>query len=191
MNYHAVFGFLWLSMCAFLVIRAIAYTKVEKLFSKRPATEMLLVLLAVLGMGILPLLYITTGWLTPFAFTLPGAFRFLGAVVYAAGLALLFWVHLVLGRNWSPILEIRREHMLITGGPYRFVRHPLYLAFYILAIGQWLLTSNWFIGIAGFFTWTVFYATRIDHEEAMMLEFFGNEYKRYMKQTGRLLPKLR
>jgi protein-S-isoprenylcysteine O-methyltransferase Ste14 len=189
--FKTVFGFLWLSMCAFIAIRAIAYTKIEKLVSKRSSKETLLVFLAVIGMGAVPLVYLTTGWLAPFAFAISAEARLSGAIIYTLGLILLFWVHRTLGRNWSLLLEIRREHMMVTGGPYRFVRHPLYLAFYILAAGQWLLTANWFVGIAGLILWTLFYIARVNNEEKLMLDFFGRQYQEYMERTGRLLPKLK
>lgn len=152
---------------------------------------MLLVFIAVIGMGIIPLIYMTTGLLEPFIFRLDAEIRLIGAIVYTAGLILLFWVHHALGRNWSPLLEIGRQHMLVTGGPYRFVRHPLYLAFFILAIGQGIYTANWFVAAAGLICWSIFYFGRVGDEENLMIEFFGRRYQFYMERTGRLFPKLR
>lgn len=190
MEDQLIFGVLWASMCALVAIRVITYRKMKKLVSKKPTKELFLVFIAIVGMGIIPLIYLTTGLLEPFTFRLEAEVRLFGAIMYALGLLLVFWVHHTLGHNWSPLLEIRREHMLVTGGPYRFVRHPLYLAFFTLAIGQTLFTANWVVA-AGVLLWTFFYLGRVGDEENMMLEFFGRQYQLYMERTGRLLPKLR
>ena len=191
MWYKTVFAVLWFSMCSLVALRTGTYAKVGKILSRRPGREALLLGLALLGMGAVPLTYLVTDWLVPFSFSAPLWVRVSGAVTYGIGFLLLFWVHLTLGCNWSPFLEISKGHVLVTGGPYRWVRHPLYLAFYVMAVGQWLLTANWFVGFLGVLLWSVFYLARVGHEEKMMLDFFGREYKEYMERTGRLLPKIR
>ena len=79
---------------------------------------------------------------------------------------------------------------MITSGPYQFIRHPIYTAF-IFILGSSLLTSaNWLIGLAWIGMTVVEVASRIGFEESLMLEYFGDGYREYMKKTGRLLPKL-
>jgi len=191
MWYKTVFAVLWISMCSLVALRMGTYAKVEKILSRRPGREALLLGLALLGMGFVPLTCLATDWLAPFDFPVPPWVRVSGAVTYGIGFLLLLWVHLTLGHNWSPFLEISKGHVLVTGGPYRWVRHPLYLAFYVMAVGQWLLTANWVVGFSGVLLWSIFYLARVGHEEEMMLDFFGEEYKKYMERTGRLLPKLK
>ena len=191
MDYQIGFGIVWFLMCSFMIVRFMAYTKMKKLFSMRRKKELILVFLAAIGMGIIPLIYLVTDWLTPFIFSIPMAFQFSGIFIYVVGLGFLFWVHLTLSHNWSPILEINKKHKLITHGPYKFIRHPLYLAFYIMVIGQWIATSNWFVGLFGFILWSIFYFSRIEHEEKLMFNFFGKEYKKYMLKTGRLFPRFK
>jgi protein-S-isoprenylcysteine O-methyltransferase Ste14 len=60
-----------------------------------------------------------------------------------------------------------------------------------MVISTALISANLFVGVFGIATWTLLYIVRIDDEEAMLLEEFGGEYKKYMDRTGRLLPKLR
>jgi protein-S-isoprenylcysteine O-methyltransferase Ste14 len=116
--------------------------------------------------------------------------RGLGLALALAALALFIWVHQHLGSNFSVRLRIADGHTLIVTGPYRFVRHPMYSAFFLLHVAAFLMTANWFIGL----TWTagvvVVILLRIRREEAMMLETFGEEYGEYMRRSGLLLPVL-
>jgi protein-S-isoprenylcysteine O-methyltransferase Ste14 len=65
----------------------------------------------------------------------------------------------------------------------------MYTALYGLYIGWTLLTANWLLGVAWIGTFTLLTVTRIRHEEAMMVERFGDAYREYMEKTGRFLPR--
>ena len=122
------------------------------------------------------------------AFPLPEWARWVGLLMALAALPLLWWVHSSLGSNFSGLLHVREEHTLVTNGPYRWVRHPMYSVFYLYMIGILLLTSNWLIGglmLAGL---TLVMVTRLEREEKTMIEKFGDRYRDYMKHTGRFLP---
>lgn len=121
---------------------------------------------------------------------MPAALRWAGAVLALAGLVGGAWVHHHLGLNFSPYLRIRDTHRLITSGPYRWVRHPMYTAFFTLFIGYLLLTRNVVIAGMGLLTLTIVMIVRTPKEEQMLLERFGEEYRAYMARTGRYWPKL-
>jgi len=106
-------------------------------------------------------------------------------------LALFAWTHRVLGKNWSGVLEIHQDHLLITTGPYRFVRHPMYTAFFLSAVGFAFLSSNWLIAVVYTAAVSYMYLTRVSAEEEMMVARFGDTYKEYMNRTGRLVPLFR
>lgn len=147
------------------------------------------ILYYLVGSSYLPIgLYVSTAWLDGFHIPLSDEVRWIGAILFAAGDALLYWSHRALGRNWSPVLEIRKEHRLVTEGPYRYVRHPMYSGIFLTGIGMAVLSANsivavWFLG-----TVTVMYVVRVASEEEMLLEYFGEEYRAYMRRTGRLFP---
>jgi protein-S-isoprenylcysteine O-methyltransferase Ste14 len=101
-----------------------------------------------------------------------------------------WWIHKTLGVNWSPTLEIRKGHQLIKAGPYKRIRHPMYSQIWLWTIAQFLIISNIFAGLSGILAWTILYFIRVPSEEKMMIEIFGDEYIEYMKQTGRVFPKL-
>ena len=87
-------------------------------------------------------------------------------------------------------LEVRENHALITDGIYKYVRHPMYSAFWLWAIAQAFLLPNWIAGFSGIVGFGTLYLLRVRHEEQMMLETFGNAYAEYARRTGRVFPKL-
>jgi protein-S-isoprenylcysteine O-methyltransferase Ste14 len=124
------------------------------------------------------------------SFPLPDWARWVGLAMALASLPLLWWVHESLGSNFWGLLHVRDEHTLVTYGPYRWVRHPMYSVFYLYMVGLLLLTANWLIGglmLAGL---TAVVVTRLRREEAAMIEKFGDNYRAYMRHTGRFLPPL-
>ncbi|HYB90653.1 MAG TPA: isoprenylcysteine carboxylmethyltransferase family protein [Candidatus Binataceae bacterium] len=123
------------------------------------------------------------------ALPLPGWLRWLGAPVGAVGVAGLWRVHRELGRNFRGTLHLRPEHRLVTSGPYRWVRHPMYTAIYAILISFLLLSANWFIGGGFIAVFTAVIVSRLPREEAVMTARFGDEYRAYMARTGRLLPR--
>lgn len=105
------------------------------------------------------------------------------------GMPLIWWVQWALGANFSTVLYVRDEHTLVTYGPYRWVRHPMYTVLYVWAVSLFLLSQNWFIGADFLVPLTLIVVTRLKHEEAAMVEKFGDDYRHYMRRTGRFLPR--
>jgi len=123
-------------------------------------------------------------------FPLPLWAQWVGLALGLASLPLIWWVQWALDINFSVTLHVRDEHTLVTHGPYRWVRHPMYTVLYIHLLAILLLTANWFVGGIFLLMQTVIIALRLNNEEATMLEKFGDDYREYMKHTGRFLPKL-
>jgi protein-S-isoprenylcysteine O-methyltransferase Ste14 len=83
-----------------------------------------------------------------------------------------------------------KAQSLVTSGPYRFIRHPIYTAFLFILGSTLFISANWLIGTAWIGMTVLEVASRVGFEEQLMLEYFGDQYRDYMKRTGRLLPKL-
>ena len=183
----------WGSIVAQMVIRAPLNKKrrLEKM-SERQVTgkEKSILGLLFLGGFLLPLLYSTTSWLDFANYTLPVWAGWIGVVLIAAALYVFWRAHADLGLNWSPTLEIREKHELITRGIYGVIRHPMYASQWVLAIAQPLLLQNWLVGFANLIIFIPFYFLRVQAEEKMMQDSFGDEYRNYMKKTGAVFPKL-
>ena len=139
--------------------------------------------------AVLVLYAINHRWMQAFDFTLPAALRWLGFAIGLFSIALLIWTELELGRQFSPQLQLRQEHQLITAGPYARIRHPLYTAIDSFGLALALVSTNWFF-VAFFIICLAGLWFRVPKEEQMMLNQFGEDYKAYMQRTGRFLPKL-
>ena len=122
--------------------------------------------------------------------TLPFWLRWTGFGLAVASLVLLSWTNQALAENFSTVLRIRQGHTLITTGPYRYLRHPMYSVFVIMTIGFGLLTAN--LMLAGFLLGAVAVVMifRTPLEEKMLVDHFGDHYRAYMQRTGRYLPKI-
>jgi protein-S-isoprenylcysteine O-methyltransferase Ste14 len=125
-----------------------------------------------------------------FQLPFPWWLRWTGVALFAAADALFFQVHRHLGANFYANLKLRRGHELVTTGPYRLVRHPMYLGLYLNHVGVFLLTANWLIGVTWLVAFTAIMIYRLPREEAMMLGRFGRDYEAWRERTGRFLPAL-
>ena len=120
-------------------------------------------------------------------FPLPIWLRWLGGVLGIGALCLLAWADHHLGKNFSMTLRIRQDHTLVTSGPYRWIRHPVYSAGLLFGAAILLVSANWFVGCSWLGGCSLLYACRIPKEEAMMLSEFA-DYREYAARTGRLWP---
>jgi len=143
-------------------------------------------LFSLLVAGVVVLWFLGDG-LRKLSFPAPDWLRWAGLGLGITSLGLFAWTHAVLGRFWSPTLQLRRQHRLITAGPYSQIRHPMYSAILGWLISLGLVAANrtpFVFATLG----TLIILLRTQGEERMMLEQFGDEYRRYMQRTGRLLP---
>jgi protein-S-isoprenylcysteine O-methyltransferase Ste14 len=140
---------------------------------------------------LLPLLYLFTPLLAFADYRPLPMVPWIGAAVMVMALWLFWRSHADLGKNWSVSLEIRDGHELVTHGVYRFVRHPMYAAIWLWALAQGMLLANWLAGWSMVPVFLAMYGLRVSREEQLMCESFGDEYREYMHQTGRLLPRMK
>lgn len=124
------------------------------------------------------------------ALPLPPALRWSGAAVSLAALALLRWADAALGENLSVSPQLRPNHQLVTTGPYRWIRHPMYLSGLLYCAGLGIVTAN---GLAAAFLvggMLLLVQMRIPKEERLLEERFGDSYRQWAGRTGKLLPRL-
>lgn len=142
------------------------------------------------GVALLVLYIWKPGSIAWAALPIPAVLRGVGAATAAIGIAGLMWVHRELGQNFSATLEIRSDQILVTSGPYRWVRHPMYTAFLLIVFSFFLLTANWLIGAIWIGALTAVLVSRIGKEDAAMEATFGDQYRAWAQRTGRLVPPL-
>ncbi len=124
------------------------------------------------------------------ALPLSGRLRWSGLPCAVAAFGLLEWAQAALGRNWSLRVQVLKEHELVIRGPYRWVRHPMYLAGLLASVSVLLLSGNALVGGTWLAMHSWQFALRIPLEERLMTEQFGDTYLAYVRTTGRLIPRI-
>lgn len=114
--------------------------------------------------------------------------QIVGIILTLTGYSLFVWSTVARGR-YAVSWEMPEDHKLVTWGPYRYVRHPSYLAYFLMFFGllfTWLNLATLvpFIAIPGYIRITT-------EEEKLLKQRFGDEYVKYQMATGRFLPKRR
>ena len=158
--------------------------------SKNNTMERIKVIIAGVGMIFIPLISAFTPYFDYFKIQIPKLLLNLSIILLILNIIYFYIIHKQLGENWSPILEIKEKHKLIKTGVYKYVRHPMYSQSWIWTLLQGVILSNYFVEICGIVCWGYLYFTRVGPEEQLMIEEFGDEYREYMKNTGRIIPKL-
>ena len=120
---------------------------------------------------------------------LPSWARLLGAPVALLGVALFGWMFRHLGLNVTSTSMPRAAATLVTTGPYRWIRHPMYSAALLLVMAASLLTANLVVAICGIIMFALL-AARSRLEEQRLIERFGGAYRDYQRRTGRFVPRL-
>jgi len=137
-----------------------------------------------------PLIYLLNpNWMAWSKIGLPDGLRWLGVIIGVLCVFGIYWLFSSIGSGITPTSATRQQHVLVTRGPYRWVRHPLYTIGSSLFVGLGLMADNWFIAALGILAFIAM-AIRTPKEEANLIEKFGDEYREYMKHTGRFLPKV-
>jgi protein-S-isoprenylcysteine O-methyltransferase Ste14 len=133
---------------------------------------------------------INPDWLAWTGLFLPLWLRWTGVGIAVMGFALLQWAQVTLSNSWSDTPRMMKEQTLITSGPYCLIRHPIYTAFLLIFGPTLFISSNWLIGLCWAGMTIMEVVSRIGFEEALMIEYFGDQYREYMKRTGRLFPRM-
>ena len=117
--------------------------------------------------------------------------RWIAAGVSVATLPVIAWVLRTLGRNVSETVLVKEGQTLVTTGPYRFVRHPLYSVGLTLFVALGVVAANGFILAMALIAIGAIRLAVIPREEAALAERFGAPYESYRARTGRLVPRIR
>jgi protein-S-isoprenylcysteine O-methyltransferase Ste14 len=111
----------------------------------------------------------------------------LGFFLTVAGLGFACWARVILGRNWSGVVQLKQDHELIVRGPYSFVRHPIYTGILLAFVGSAIAVGEWrallAVVIVGLSFWR-----KLRLEERWLCELFGDQYREYMTRVKALVP---
>jgi protein-S-isoprenylcysteine O-methyltransferase Ste14 len=110
-----------------------------------------------------------------------------GDAMALAGLAVMLWARVTIGRNWSGGVVLKEDHELVTSGPYRFVRHPIYSGLLLLVLG-WAVWRGRAYGFVGPAAMLLLFSIKARAEEQLMIDHFGDAYRSYRKRVKALIP---
>lgn len=125
-------------------------------------------------------------WFHPFLPWTP-AFYWGGVVLMILGFAITVWARLTLGSNWSATVQVKENHELVTRGPYRLVRHPIYSGLLLAVLGSALPRED-FRAVAAVLVFLFGLLRKAGIEEGRMLATFGDDYRAYRRRTKRVIP---
>ncbi len=128
------------------------------------------------------------GLFTPFSFFLHPIGTVSAVVMLIGGHLGTIWCYAVLGDSWRIGIDKRERTILIKHGPYRFVRHPIYLFQIIILISVLVLLPTFFSLIL-LFILIICVILKTGEEESYLMSIYGEEYRAYSLDTGRFLPK--
>lgn len=112
-----------------------------------------------------------------------------GVAFTALGVAFAISARVYLCSNWSGSVQLKVRHELIRGGPYGWVRHPIYTGLLVAMVGTGLVRGQ-VRGVLAFLVLLVGFWVKLGIEEQMMRKTFGEEYEEYSRKTGALLPRV-
>lgn len=115
-------------------------------------------------------------------------FSITGFLFFLFATWLLYRSHRDLGNAWAARPGINQQQKLVTTGVYSKIRHPMYAAHILWGIAQILLIHNWIVGFSLYIFSMLLYLNRVNREERILYQEFGEKYLNYMKRTGRILP---
>jgi len=129
-------------------------------------------------------------WMAWSSFSLPTWLRWFGAATGLAMLPLLYWVMTSIGKNVSETYLTKESHQLVTAGPYRWVRHPLYTVAALGLVSLSLVAANWFMLAMASIAFVAIAVLVVPKEEAELVKKFGRDYRGYQRRTGRFAPRI-
>jgi protein-S-isoprenylcysteine O-methyltransferase Ste14 len=116
--------------------------------------------------------------------------RSLGLLLMAFGAAFNIWGRVFLKTNWADHVRIYDDQQLVTDGPYRIVRHPLYASIIWMFYGAAIAYLNPLAAVETTIIFIPAMVYRSNLEEQALIKTFGETYSNYRKKTGRFFPKL-
>ncbi|TGP26979.1 MULTISPECIES: isoprenylcysteine carboxylmethyltransferase family protein [unclassified Mesorhizobium] len=178
-------AFIWFIYAAWLLL--IVYLTVQAIGVKRDTEPHLLqsfgLMFAMIAAFLLPRLPLFA--FVNFAPVNP-VLSSISAVLAVAGMALLVWARQTLGRNWSQTVSAKQDHELVTSGPYRLLRHPMYTGGLLACIGSAIVVGGPFVFLlvllGAIFIW------RVGAEDRLLARQFPDEFPDYARRTNALIP---
>lgn len=114
-----------------------------------------------------------------------------GLILLIVSTVYTLWSRWVLGKMWASNAAVKEGHQLVTNGPYKITRHPIYTGILGMILGSLLSMSQGIVFLIAFVIVLIFFMNRIRNEEKLMVMTFGEQYIEYRKRVPQLIPGLK
>ena len=178
-------GIAWASV-ALVWLAGLTFTK-RTMRSQSAGTRLFHLALGALGFALLRPDWITSGWMATRFAPPDGMVAMLGLGLTVAGCAFAIWARVKLGANWSARATVKRDHELVTSGPYALARHPIYTGLLTAILGTALAYGAW-RGILALGVLFLAMLIKISQEERLMVQTFPAQYRAYRQRVKALVP---
>jgi len=185
--YQSYFFVIWIAWVVYWYVAARDFKAVvrrEPFASRIAHIGPLVLAVLLLAMPRLPYFGLATRLLPP---TLAGFW--IGAAIATAGLLYTVWARVHLKGNWSGTVTIKADHELVTTGPYRFTRHPIYTGLLAAFLGSAIADGEARGALAFLIAFAALWR-KLRLEERWMTEQFGETYRAYSQRVAALIPKI-
>jgi protein-S-isoprenylcysteine O-methyltransferase Ste14 len=143
--------------------------------------------IALTGFSLLGSSWFSNSWLTTRFLPSTGPTELAGLITTVAGCLFAIWARIALGGNWSGQATVKAGHELVTSGPYRLTRHPIYTGLVAGALGTLIATGE-IRCILGLLMIVVAFIIKMSQEEKLMTQTFPEAYPRYQQRVKALIP---
>ena len=116
-----------------------------------------------------------------------GSFRYIGLIIFAAGLSITFFSFYLFKKNKTPILPGQKPTFMVAVGPYKFTRNPMYLGVTLALLGISIYIGNLLSLLSPLIFFIVMNLVYIPFEEKLMENLFGKKYLNYKEKVRRWL----
>jgi len=164
----------------------------ETIARRQERVPLFAIRLGVAGLLVFPIIgYVATPlYMTWASLALPSWCRWLGVIAGVSTIPVIAWTLRTLGQNVSETVLVKGNHHLVTTGPYRWLRHPLYTTGIALFMALSLVDASWFTMLVALIVTAFVQLLVIPLEEQALIEKFGEDYRAYARNTGRFLPRM-
>jgi protein-S-isoprenylcysteine O-methyltransferase Ste14 len=184
---YAAVKWIWIVFIVFWVLAAF----VQKRNARRQTVGSRLIQISIILLVLAPFFVVGRGAGLLYRHLYPNVLvvEYFGVLLLLLGVGFAVWARFVLGRNWSGIVTVKKDHTLITGGPYAWVRHPIYTGILLALLGTAVTLGTVLnmveVPVVAFALWL-----KLRTEERFMFETFGEQYTVYRRQVKALIPRV-
>lgn len=179
--------YLWVALAIYWLVSARSVKRARE--RERDAAFWMRIILLVVIFEFLFSSWGSVGWLGERFLPATTAIAVAGVVIEIMGIALAAWARYCLGGNWSGAVTLKEGHELISVGPYKRIRHPIYTGIAVGLAGTAIFIGEWrgIVALAAIVTAHFFKARK---EEAWLTREFGEKFQAHRARTGMFLPRI-